>query len=56
MPGLVRRSVFTGSQQSVIALEMDANGFAVDDCAKRAAEIADMIISVTLFNDQMVAR
>src|SRR6516165_5484006 len=48
--------IFSGSQRRIVGAEMTADGFAVDDRSKRAAEVAHMIASAALFNNEVIAR
>src|SRR5262249_54317797 len=44
------------SQRRIISAEMMADGLAVDDRSKRAAEVAHMITSAALLDHEVVAR
>jgi hypothetical protein len=48
--------ILAGLQRRIIGAEMIANRHAVDNRSKLAAEVADMISSVALFDHEMVAR
>ena len=48
--------ILSCSQWRIIATEVIADGLAVDDRSKRAAEVAHIIISVALLDHEVVAR
>src|SRR5215813_13742227 len=48
--------ILSRSQWHIITAEMIADGLAVDDRSKRAAEVAHIIASVALLDHEVVAR
>jgi len=48
--------ILSRSQRRIITAEMLADGLAVDDRSKRAAEVAHIITSVALLDHEVVAR
>ena len=48
--------ILSSSQRCIIGAEMIADGFAVDDRSKCAAEVAHMMTAAMHFDQEMVAR